>query len=151
MSKTPEYPTMKSRTLTLTHEIPISRIKIYWEGLKEGNVYATKCKKCNQIYYPPQVDCPNCLISNMDWIQLSDGKLETFTQVYLKPQGFSQHENDYIIAIAKTVEGAKIMGWLEEKDIRIAKVGMPVKVLAKIMPDGFPAIIFKPAVKNYMK
>jgi uncharacterized OB-fold protein len=146
MYKTPEQQTLKSRALTLTHEIPISRTKTYWEGLKEGKVFATKCKKCGKVYYPPQVDCPRCLTSDIEWIQLFVGRLETFTQVYLKPQGFTQYEDNYIIAIVETKEGAKIMGWLEEKDIGVAKIGMLVKVSAKTMSDGFPIIILKPAV-----
>jgi len=144
MSKTPEYPSMKSRTLTLTHDIPISKTKTYWEGLKEGNVYATKCKKCGEVYYPPQTDCPKCLTSDAEWIQLFEGELETFTQAYLKPQGFTHYEQNYMIAIAKTAEGVKVMGWLEDMDVKAAKTGTPVKITAKIMPDGFPTIIFKP-------
>jgi uncharacterized OB-fold protein len=135
---------MKSRTLTLTHNIPISKTKIYWEGLKQGKVYATKCKKCGEVYYPPQVDCPNCLTTDVEWIQLSEGNLETFTQAYLKPQGFGHYEQNYIVAIAKTAEGVKVMGWLEDVDVKAAKVGMFVQIAAKMMPDGFPAIIFKP-------
>jgi len=148
MSKTPESPAIKSRTLTLTHDIPISKTKIYWEGLKEGNVYATKCKKCGEIYYPPQVDCPHCLTSDVEWIQLLEGTLETFTQAYLKPQGFTHYEHDYIIAIVKAAEGVKVMGWLEDIDVKVAKVGMSVKITAKTMPDGFPAIVFKPRSQN---
>lgn len=143
LSKTSEYPSMKSRALTLLHNIPISKTKIYWDGLKDGKVYATKCKKCGELYYPPQVDCPNCLTSEVEWIQLSEGNLETFTQVYLKPQGFSHYEQNYIVAIAKTTEGMKVMGWLEETDIKNVKVGMLVKITAKTMLDGFPAVIFK--------
>jgi uncharacterized OB-fold protein len=144
MSKAPEYPSIKSRTLTITHDIPISRTKVYWDGLREGKVYATKCKKCGQTYYPPQPDCPNCLTSNMEWIQISEGILETFTQAYLKPQGFTHYEQNYIIAIAKVSEEVKVMGWLEEADVKNVKVGMPVEITAKTMPDGFPTIILKP-------
>jgi len=36
------------------------------------------------------------------------------------------------------------MGWLEDLDVKVAKVGMPVKITAKIMSDGFPATVFKP-------
>jgi uncharacterized OB-fold protein len=46
--------------------------------------------------------------------------------------------------MAETKEGAKIMGWLEEKDVKHISVGMLVKISAKTMPDGFTAIIFKP-------
>ena len=143
MSKTTEYPSMKSRSLTLSHDIPISKTRVYWDGLKEGKVFATRCKKCGETYYPPQVDCPKCLASEVEWIQLLEGNLETFTQVYLKPQGFSHYEQNYIVAIAKTAEGAKVMGWLEEADVKNIKVGTLVKITAKTMPDGFPAIIFK--------
>jgi uncharacterized OB-fold protein len=143
MSKTTEYPSMKSRSLTLSHDIPISKTRVYWDGLKEGKVFAARCKKCGETYYPPQVDCPKCLASEVEWIQLLEGNLETFTQVYLKPQGFSHYEQNYIVAIAKITGGVKIMGWLEEGDVKNLKVGMQVKITAKTMPDGFPAIIFK--------
>ena len=31
--------------------------------LEQGKVMATKCKKCEVSYFPPQVDCPKCLDS----------------------------------------------------------------------------------------
>jgi uncharacterized OB-fold protein len=127
----------------LTHDIPISKTRTYWDGLKEGKVYATKCRKCGETYYPPQVDCPKCLASEVEWIRLLEGNLETFTQVYLKPQGFGHYEQNYIVAIARTAEGVKVMGWLEEADVKNVKAGMSVEISAKTMPDGFPAIIFK--------
>jgi uncharacterized OB-fold protein len=80
----------------------------------------------------------------MEWTQLFEGTLETFTQAYLKPQGFTHYEYNYVVAIAKTMEGVKVMGWLEDVEVNAAKVGMIVQITAKIMPDGFPAIIFKP-------
>jgi uncharacterized OB-fold protein len=141
-----EYSTMKSRTLSITHDIPISKTKIYWEGLKEGKVYATKCNNCGDVYYPPQTDCPRCLTSDVGWIQLSEGKLETFTQVQLKPQGFTQYEQNYIIAIVRVAQGVKVIGWLENVDIKDIKVGVPIEITAKITPDDFPVIVFK--IKN---
>jgi uncharacterized OB-fold protein len=145
MTEKAEYPTIKSRTLTLTHEVPICKTKTYWEGLKAGKVYAAKCKKCGEIYYPPQADCPKCLTSQIEWVELSEGEIETFTKVSLKPQGFNHYKEDFIIAIAKTPEGAKVMGWLENTDVENIKPGAHIKITAKIMPDGFPTIILKQA------
>jgi len=140
-----ERPTIRSRPLTLVHEIPIARIKRFWDGLKEGKVYATKCKKCGQLYYPPQVDCFKCLGSDVEWVALSDeGVIETFTESHLKPQGFTHYEEPYIIAIARTPEGAKVMGWLEGISADKARVGLKVKITTTIKPDGYPAIVFKP-------
>ncbi|MEM3731174.1 MAG: Zn-ribbon domain-containing OB-fold protein [Candidatus Bathyarchaeia archaeon] len=145
MSEKIEYPTIKSRTLTLSHGIPISKTKTFWEGLKEGKVYATKCRKCGEVYYPPQADCPKCLTSQMEWTQLSEGNLETFTTVYLKPQGFDHYKQDFTIAIVKTSEGAKVMGLLENMNLEKIEIGARLKITSKIMSDGFPAIIFTQA------
>jgi uncharacterized OB-fold protein len=80
----------------------------------------------------------------MKWIQLLDGEIETFTQAYLKPQGFEHYKHDFIIAIAKTLEGVKVMGLLENINLENIKIGIRVKITAQMMSDGFPVIIFKP-------
>ena len=144
MSK-PELPIITSRTLTYTHQIPILRVKKFWDGLKEGKIYATKCKKCGEIYYPPQADCTSCLTSDMEWIEVpNEGYIETFVASYLKPQGFEHYETPYIIAIARTESGIKVMGFLEKVDYKEVKPGMKVKITSRIQNDGFPAIIFEP-------
>jgi len=75
-------PTIKSRKLTVTHNIPISKTEKFWRGLKEGKVYATKCKKCGAIHFPPAADCSKCYSSDMEWIELSnEAEIETYTHV----------------------------------------------------------------------
>jgi uncharacterized OB-fold protein len=140
-----KLPTIRSRALTYIHDIPVARIKRFWDGLIEGKVYATKCKRCGELYYPPQVDCFKCLTSDVEWIALSDeGVIETFTESHLKPQGFIHYEKPYIISIVKTPEGAKVMGWLEGIDVDKVRVGLNVKITTILQSDGYPAIVFKP-------
>lgn len=140
------YPTLKSRPLTLIHEIPILRTEKYWNKLGRGEIYATKCIRCNTIYYPPQIDCISCLTSqHMKWIKLSnEGIIETFTQVHLKPQGFTNCEYNYIIGIARVPEGVKVMGWFLNTNVKDVYIGMHVKILGKITSDNFHLIIFEP-------
>ncbi|MEM3579074.1 MAG: Zn-ribbon domain-containing OB-fold protein [Candidatus Bathyarchaeia archaeon] len=134
-----------SKPITYVHKIPIGKTKIFWEKLKEGKIYATKCKKCGSLYYPPQVDCPRCLISEIEWIKLSEeAVLETYTHVYAKPQGFTQYA-PYIIAIAKTLEGVKVMGWLEEINPTEIKAGIKLKIITKTISEEHITIVFKPA------
>jgi len=136
---------MRSRPLNLIHGVPIVKTKMFWDGLKEGRIYATKCRDCGKIYFPPQADCPKCLKSNLEWISLSsEGEIETFTESHLKPQGFTYYEKPYIIAIAKTRDEVKVIGWLEEVEVSNVKVGMKVEITSRIQPDGYPVIIFKP-------
>lgn len=143
MAEKKEMPAIKSRPMVIIYEIPIARVKKFWDGLSEGKLYTTKCKKCGKIYYPPQSDCPKCLASEIEWIELSyEGIIETYTEAHLRPQGFTHYEKPYIIAIAKLPEGVKIMGWLEAEPGSI-KVGSRVRIEPRIQSDGFPTIIFK--------
>ena len=118
-----EGPAIDSIPIIYRHRIPIGRTVKYWDGLKEGRIYATRCKSCGAVYYPPQADCPYCGSSDVEWIELPrEGVLETFTRVYAKPQGYEDFE-PYIIAIAR-VGDVRVMGWLVNvKDERCVKVG----------------------------
>ncbi len=139
-----EMPTLKSRPLNITYNIPINKTLKFWEGLKEGKVYATKCKQCGKIYFPPSPDCPSCLTSDMGWTELSgEGEIETFTHVIVRPASF-QDERPYTVAIARLKEGVRVLAWLvgaKKKDI---KVGLKVKLHAEVTPEGRVRYIFTP-------
>lgn len=142
MTRVEQLPSMASRLLTYAHKIPISKTHIFWEKLKEGKIFATKCKHCGKVYYPPQTDCSECLKSEFEWVELSNSAvLQTYTLVEAKPQGFSHYE-PYIIAIAITPENVKIMGWLEKIRPENIRIGMNLKTDTKILQDGYVTIIF---------
>jgi len=98
--------------------------KEYIEGLKKGEILATKCKKCGEIYYPPQLDCVKCRSSDMEWFSLSkEGELMTYSIVVQKPQGFENYP-DYIVGIVKNKDGVGIMCWVRGKP----RVGSKVRL-----------------------
>ena len=68
-------PSIKAREIRIAPEIPVSKTLKFWEGLKEGKVYATKCTKCGKLYFPPTADCPECMGSAVEWVQLKPGLL----------------------------------------------------------------------------
>ncbi|MEM3699943.1 MAG: Zn-ribbon domain-containing OB-fold protein [Candidatus Bathyarchaeia archaeon] len=137
-------PTIKSREIKIVQDIPISKTLKFWEGLKEGKVYATKCKKCGKMYFPPSADCPECLSSEMDWIELSsEAEIETFTHVVIRPTTF-QHYKPYTVAIGKLKEGVRVLAWLTGFKLSQISVGMRVKLVAKISPEGYATYEFVP-------
>jgi uncharacterized OB-fold protein len=137
-------PTIKSREIKIVQEIPISKTLKFWEGLKEGKVYATKCKKCGKVYFPPSADCPECLSSEMDWIELSsEAEIETFTHVVVRPTTFQQYK-PYTVAIGKLKEGVRVLAWLTGFKLSQISVGMKVKLVAKISPEGYATYEFVP-------
>ena len=100
--------------------------------LEQGKVTATKCKKCGTRFFPPKVDCPRCLSSDVEWFEIKDsGKLITYTTVQYGPAGF---ENDapYTLAIVDFADGLRVFGRLsrdiEENDIKIGMSLKPVSV-----------------------
>jgi len=139
-----EMPTLRSRKLEIIYNIPISKTLKFWEGLKEGKIYTTKCKKCGRLYFPPVADCAECYSSDMEWIELSgEGEIETFTHVIVKPASF-QDEPPYTVAIARLKEGVRALAWLTDVKKKDVKVGLKVKLVGKVTPEGRLTYEFKP-------
>jgi uncharacterized OB-fold protein len=135
-------PSIKSRPITIVHEIPISKTLKFWEGLKEGKIYATQCCKCKKLYFPPSADCPHCICSEVNWVQLSsEAEVEAFTHIVVRPTTFSD-QKPYTVAIGKLKEGVKVLAWLTGFKLSQVQVGMKVKLVAKITQDGNPTYEF---------
>lgn len=129
-------PSIKSREIKIVQDIPISKTLKFYEGLKQGKVYATKCAGCGKIYFPPNADCPDCLSTSLEWVELgSEAEIETFTHVVIRPTTF-QANKPYTVAIGKLKEGVKVLAWLTEFKLSEVKVGMKVKLVAKVTPEG---------------
>ena len=137
--------TLKSnRTLRITYDLPISKTSNFWEGLKEGKIYATKCEKCGKLHLPPVADCGDCGSSHVRWVELDgEGEIETFTQVVVKPASFSK-EPSYIVAIARLKEGVKALAWLIGVERNDVKLGMKVRLVARVASDGRVTYEFVP-------
>jgi uncharacterized OB-fold protein len=137
-------PAIKSRPLELVFEIPISRTKKFWDLLKKGEIYTTRCKECKVLHFPPVADCPDCGSSEMEWVKLDGhGEIEAFTHVIARPASFQERE-PYTIAISKLVDGVKVLAWLRDAEITEVMVGMKVKLTVGTTPEGETAYWFVP-------
>lgn len=133
---------MKSREVKVLQNIPISKTLKFWEGLKEGKIYATRCMKCGKLYFPPAADCSNCLSSKMEWAQLSnEAMIETFSHVMVRPASFQQNK-PYIVAIGRLKENVRVLAWMAGFELSEIKVGMKVRLMAKVTEDGKPTYEF---------
>ena len=137
--------TLKSaRTLKITYNLPISKTSKFWEGLKKGKVYATKCEKCGRLRFPPVIDCGDCGSSGVEWVELDgDGEIVTFTEVVVKPASFS-NEPSYIVAIGRLREGVKVLAWLVGVDREDVRVGLRVRLVGRVTSGGRATFEFVP-------
>jgi len=142
-TKLPLY--VSVRELPLRFQLATAKIQRFFEGLKQGKIYMTKCKKCGQKFFPPQADCPQCLESDMQWIPLNgEGELLTCTMIFVKPSTHMHYEN-YIVGIAKMKEGVKVLAWLKIDDPKKIKPKMKVRLITtKREPEGFITYEFIP-------
>jgi len=113
-------------TVSFTAE---SRVEDFVTYLEQGKVMTTRCKQCGGKYFPPRMDCPRCLSSEVEWFEITGrGKLATYTVVNYGPTGF---ENDapYTLAVAD-FDGLRVFGRLS-KDIppEAIELGMALKVV----------------------
>lgn len=137
-------PTIKSRPLNLVFNVPITKTQKFWNGIKEGKIFTTRCKKCGKLFFPPVADCPTCLSSDMEWVELSkEAEIETFTHILVKPASFQSYGN-YTIAIGRLKEGVRVLAWLTDAKLENVKVGMKVKLAAKVTPEGMLTYEFLP-------
>jgi len=126
------------RVLKLRFLISIERTRKFFEGLSEGKILATKCKRTNKIFFPPQVDCPDDPNDEVEWIELpKEGELVTYTVINTKPYSFG-HYDDYIVGIARLTNGVQVLAWVREKDPKKLKVGMKVKLeVTRRQPENY--------------
>lgn len=137
-------PIIKSREIIVQQLIPISKTLKFWEGLKEGIIFATRCESCGQTHFPPASDCSNCLLSKMSWVELGgEAEIETFTHVVARPISFQPYK-PYTVAIGKIEEGVKVFAWLKGFKLSEVKVGMKVKLVAGTDEEGRPTFMFVP-------
>ena len=52
-------------------------VEKFWNGLKDGIVYAKKCKECGAIEFPPHHACNTCGYHETEWTTLKEGKGHT--------------------------------------------------------------------------
>jgi hypothetical protein len=136
MALSPPVRRLKSRPITFIFELPTEKLKEFWEGLEKGKVYASKCRKCGYITFPPTADCSHCLNQGMEWVDVQgEGEIETFTHIVIRPASFQNHPT-YTVAVAKMNSGVKVLAWLTSPKLSDVKVGGRVRLAAMPSEDG---------------
>jgi len=111
------------------------------ENLANGKITATKCKKCSTEYYPPRMDCPTCISSEMEWIEISaQGKLAAYTEIHIPPEHFTGSE-PYIIGLIELSNGLRIMGRILGANVEELKIGMEMKAIPREIGDKVTIVL----------
>src|SRR3989338_2499997 len=123
----------------------------YLEGLREGKIWGTYCKKCNRTVVPPRVFCELCFSPVIEWKQLKDtGIINIFSICYVNWDA-SRGETPRLpagIEIDGASKGCGILHVLDEVNPKEIHVGMKVKAVWKRPEERTGSILdiqyFKP-------
>ena len=122
-----------------------TKVNDFVDYLEKGQIMATKCKDCGQIFFPPRADCYKCLSSNIEWVEVTGtGKLVSYSKLQYGPIGF---EDDLPYSIALLNFGdyqvfGRIASDVADEDI---KIGMEMKAVANKLPNGNLNYVFQKA------
>jgi hypothetical protein len=123
-----------------------TKVKDFVNYLEKGKIMATQCRMCKKIYFPPRMDCSNCLSTDkMNWREIdNEWTLLTYTTAHFAPTGF-EDDTPYMLAIAESAEGLKLFARLS-KDVSEDQVkpGMKLKLTPVKLPNGKIVYEFKP-------
>lgn len=133
------------REMRLRFTLSVNKLEKFVEGLQRGRLMYTQCRRCGAKYFPPQVDCPKCKTSDVEWRETStEGELITWTVINVKPGSFSHH-SDYVVGIVKMPDGFNITAWIDA-DPKALKPGMKVRLVVDRRPgENYITYWFKPA------
>jgi len=122
-----------------------TKVKDFVNYLEQGKIEATQCRVCKKVYFPPRMDCSNCLSTdNMNWKRMeNEWILITYTKTHLAPTGFEE-DTPYILVIAESTEGLKTLARLS-KDVNEdeVKLGMKLKLVSVKLPNDKTVYEFK--------
>jgi len=84
---------------------------------------AVRCLKCQALFFPRRLICPECGNREFKTERLSGrGTLLTFTVTEVAPQGF-EDQIPYAVGIVEMDEGVRVMGQITDCDPAHLKIG----------------------------
>jgi uncharacterized OB-fold protein len=100
---------------------------LFTEEKDGGELLASKCKSCGQIYFPPRKRCIECYGQQMEEIKLSKtGKLYTYTIVHMPVQNYKP---PFALAWLELPEGVRVFSQVKGWENTQLKIGMDMKIV----------------------
>lgn len=83
---------------------PTQLTEAFWRATKEGRLLAQRCAECGKVVFRPEMACPGCLSSGLEWFESSGrGAVYSFSVVHRAPS--PAFEVPYVVAVVELEEG----------------------------------------------
>jgi len=110
--------------------------KGFWEAAAEGRLLLPRCTACGRVHWYPRRICPHCASTAIE-MQEAKGTGEVYSYSIMR-----RAKTPYAIAYVRLTEGATMMTNIVDCDFNDIHVGMPVKLVFRDSPEGYPLPMF---------
>jgi uncharacterized OB-fold protein len=103
----------------------------FWDGLREREFRAPRCRDCGEFGWVPYPACRNCFSTDLEWVPLSGkGVIFSYSIVYRGPGAFAE-DVPYVLVLVELAEQPRpmiVLGLLEDCPHADVRIGLPVTV-----------------------
>ncbi len=110
--------------------------KAWWEAAAEGRLLVPKCTTCGRAHWYPRAVCPHCGSSAIEMHE-AKGTGEVYSYSIMR-----RAKAPYAIAYVRLAEGTSMMTNIVDCDFDTIRIGMPVRLVFKESPEGYPLPMF---------
>jgi uncharacterized OB-fold protein len=109
-------------------------ISKFLEGLRDGEIWGRKCRRCRRTMVPPRMYCETCFRPTDEWVKLRDtGSVVTYSISYVNADASRREGKEPILVSVIEIDGATpmmgILHLLGEVDPDEVSVGMKVEAV----------------------
>lgn len=110
--------------------------RVYWEGLRQGELRIQRCENCeHHIFYPRSI-CPHCSSDQISWVVATGkGTIYSYTVAH-QAFGMFAEEVPFVVAIVELEEGVRLMTRIVDGPRERVAVGAAVHVVFKSIPEN---------------
>ena len=118
----------------------------FWEAAKRHELAMPRCKTCDQLFFYPRSECPRCLSTHLEWMNVSGrGRLHTYTVVYQPANAAFRDDTPYIYAVVQLDEGPRMVSNVVQCAIDAVRIDMPLEAIFEDVTPEWTLVKFKPA------
>ena len=119
----------------------------FWEAAKRHELVMPRCTICDHLFFYPRSECPRCLSTHLEWMQVSGrGRLHTYTVVYQPANAAFRDDTPYIYAVVQLDEGPRMVSNVVQCEIDTVRVDMPLEAIFDDVTLEWTLVKFKPAL-----
>jgi uncharacterized protein len=118
----------------------------FWEAAKRHELRMPRCTTCDHVFFYPRSECPRCLSTHLEWVQVSGrARLHSFTVVQQPANAAFRDDVPYVYAVVQLDEGPRLVSNIVQCDIDTLRVDMPLEAVFDDVTPEWTLVKFKPA------